>query len=203
MCENTRVRPTTAGAGVTLPTLQWARRLRPLHPHGWWLLAAIAIVPGYWHIGAAAALAQAPPPLRGPAVQEIRISLTEWALLPARVQVSADRPVRFWVTNAGALPHALTVEGAGVYAETETIGSGETARLEVRFTTPGTYDLFCPVGAGQHRLLGQEGSLSVVAGATTVLMPRTGQASAFDADLTELDPSVADGAAVDAPVIGD
>ena len=97
---------------------------------------------------------------------EIPIRLTEWALTPSEVVVAAGSAVRFVVTNAGALPHALSVEGDGFYAESAAVGSNQTTRLEVTFTVPGVYDLFCPVAAGQHRALGQEGLLTVTGAAS-------------------------------------
>src|SRR5687768_11760541 len=78
------------------------------------------------HGGPTTAAAQtAPPPL------EVRITLREWSLLPAQINVPVGRTVRFLAQNAGFLPHALTVEGDGVFAESPVAGAGETVRLDV------------------------------------------------------------------------
>src|SRR5687768_13797342 len=109
------------------------------------------------HTGPTPASAQTgQPPL------EIRITLREWSLVPAQINVPVGRTVRFLAQNAGFLPHALTVEGEGILAESATAGAGETVRLDVLFSAPGAYDLYCPVNAGEHRALGQEGVLSVL-----------------------------------------
>ena len=107
---------------------------------------------------------------------EIRITLREWSLLPAQINVPVGRTVRFLAQNAGFLPHALTVEGADIFAESATAGAGDTVRLDVLFSTPGVYDVYCPVNAGEHRALGQEGTLSVLAGTSSLALPATGSA---------------------------
>ena len=121
----------------------------------------------------------APTPVSAQAVQaplEIRITMREWTLLPTQVNVPVGRTVRFLAQNAGFLPHALAVEGAGVYAESVTVGAGDTVRLDVLFSLPGTYDIYCPVNAGEHRSLGQEGVLTVLGGTSSLALPPTGQA---------------------------
>ena len=124
-----------------------------------------------WDVGGRAGTALAMPVAQGGPSQEVRIDLSEWALTPSTVAVAAGRPVRFLASNSGAIPHALAVEGAGVYAETATIGSATTARLEITFAAPGVYDLFCPIGVGQHRLLGQDGRMAVVEPAPRGALP--------------------------------
>jgi plastocyanin len=126
---------------------------------------------------------------QGGAWQEVRIDLSEWALTPSTVAVAAGRPVRFVASNSGAIPHALAVEGTGVYAETATIGSAATARLEVTFAAPGVYDLFCPIGVGQHRLLGQDGRMAVVEPLPGVRYPQSGEAAEAAVLLAVLGPA--------------
>ncbi|HEX2035872.1 MAG TPA: hypothetical protein VHS99_16965 [Chloroflexota bacterium] len=96
-----------------------------------------------------------------PGVPEVTVRLSEWSLSPGRVAVLAGQATRLVAANDGALPHALAVEGDGFYVESETIGSDQSAVMEVIFPAPGIYDLFCPIGLGQHRLLGQDGTLIV------------------------------------------
>ena len=105
---------------------------------------------------------------------EVRITLREWSLLPTQINVPVGRTVRFLAQNAGFLPHALTVSGEGVFAESATVGAGETVRLDILFSLPGTYELYCPVNAGEHRALGQEGELRVLAGTSLLALPTTG-----------------------------
>lgn len=109
--------------------------------------------------------------------QEVRVELTEWALSPNRVVVAAGRQVRFVVANRGDLPHALAVEGDGLYVETVAIGSAATTRLDVTFAAAGVYDLYCPLSTGQHRFLGQDGQLAAVVPVAGEIYPRTGPAA--------------------------
>jgi len=134
-----------------------------------------------------AAQAQTRPPLHDVAVQEVRITLSEWALTPARVSVPAGRTIRFQVVNAGVLPHALTVEGAGIFGESETIGAGGTASLVITFTLPGTYDVYCPINAGQHRDLGQEGTLVALPATGGLGLPRTGESEPVSVEANDVD----------------
>lgn len=140
-------------------------------------------------------------PVSQGALQEVRVDLTEWRLTPPQVTVAAGRPVRFVVTNHGAIPHALAVEGDALYAETAGIGSSRSARLQVTFNNPGVYDVFCPIGTGQHRLLGQEAVLTVVTAAPGMQLPLIGPPDALSQSaevVPALEPNVAD-LATDAP----
>ena len=153
-------------------------RIRGLAPLA--LFLGSGALPCHWAAGPVAAVHA-----QGVSAQEVRISLVEWALVPPAITTIAGRPVRFLAANDGALPHALAVEGTGFYAETATIGSGAVERLELIFTAPGVYDLYCPVAAGQHRALGQEGVLTVLPASAGPLLPRTGDATAGDATAAE------------------
>jgi plastocyanin len=129
------------------------KRLLPLVP----VLGFIATggLPCHWQsttVPAAAADSSGP--------QEVRVNLAEWSLSPDRFQVVPGVPVRLLATNGGALTHALAVEGDGLYAETQPIASHQTARLELTFSAPGLYDVYCPIAAGEHRALGQDGKIA-------------------------------------------
>jgi plastocyanin len=91
--------------------------------------------------------------------QVVEIGESEFALEPANVQVGDTGTVTFRVTNEGALPHALEVDGQGIEEETETIEPGQTAELTVELTKEGSYELYCPIG--NHRDQGMEGELIV------------------------------------------
>ena len=87
--------------------------------------------------------------------------LSEW-----KVQLSEHRVapgvVIFTVTNVGSIPHALEVEGQGVEQETDVIQPGASATLTLTLT-PGTYDVYCPVGEDSHKKLGMQTRLTVAA----------------------------------------
>ena len=111
---------------------------------------------------------------QGATSEDVRFTLSEWALIPVHVTVPLGQSVRLLARNAGVLPHALAVEGPGVSLETEAIGSGGTDSLLVTFTLAGIYDLFCPLNAGEHRALGQEATLVVLPDASSLALPGTG-----------------------------
>ena len=116
--------------------------------------------------------------------QDVRLTLSEWALSPAQVTLPVGQSITLLAQNAGILPHALALEGPGVSLETEAIGSGGAASLLVTFALPGVYDLFCPLNAGEHRALGQEATLIVVPDASSLALTRAG-----GGDSAPLDPS--------------
>ena len=145
--------------------LRLPRRLLPLAG----LIAFIGSGALPCHGGPSPVAAQASqPPL------EVHITLREWSLLPEQINVPVGRTVRFLAQHAGCLPHALPVEGNGILAESAVAGAGETVRLDVLFSVAGTYDMYCPVGAGDHRLLGQEGELRALGGISSLGLPATG-----------------------------
>ena len=101
--------------------------------------------------------------------QEVPVVLTEWRIEPATITVQAGMPVRFNATNPGQRPHDLRIEGQGVMMEVipgdGNIPPGQMATFEFTFTTPGTYEMWCPVGNGSHRAQGMEGTFVVAAAA--------------------------------------
>jgi len=94
-----------------------------------------------------------------PMSSAVKVNLTEWKLqlTPARVPPG---PVIFEVTNAGTIPHAFEVEGRGLERSTPQIqpGASATLRLDLR---AGSYEAYCPVGKGSHKMLGMMNHLIV------------------------------------------
>ena len=105
----------------------------------------------------------------GPKATLVRVNLSEW-----KVQATPDKvppgPVAFEVTNTGAVPHALEVEGRGIEKSTPQIAAGASATLQLDLGA-GRYEIYCPVGKGSHKMLGMKSHLAVEspkrAGATT------------------------------------
>src|SRR2546422_4355952 len=108
----------------------------------------------------AVALATAPAPRTPGAPAVVSAKLSEWKVELSEATIAAG-PVTFTVTNAGSIPHAFEVEGAGVERETELIQPGSTATLTLTLK-PGTYEAYCPVGEDSHKKLGMETHLNVV-----------------------------------------
>jgi uncharacterized cupredoxin-like copper-binding protein len=89
----------------------------------------------------------------------VHVSLTEWkvSLTPA---VVSPGPVVFEVTNSGKVPHALEIEGRGIEKSTSRIMPGASATLTLDLRA-GTYEAYCPVGRGSHKMMGMTNHLSV------------------------------------------
>src|SRR6516165_1855758 len=91
----------------------------------------------------------------------VEVKLSEWSigLSPARVPAG---PVSFHITNGGSIPHAFEVEGRGIEREIAPIPRGGSGSLALALE-PATYEVYCPIGNGSHKMLGMRASL-VVAG---------------------------------------
>src|SRR4051794_17431115 len=158
-----------------------AKRLLPLIP----VLGVIATggLPCHWQAAPAAAAQTIP-------AQQVPVSLAGGSLTPAHFQVPPGAPVRLLVTNRGALAPALGLEGDGVYAETNAIANGQTARLGGSFAAPGIYDTYCPLAAGQRRALGQDGKIAAGPDAAALLdddsLPGQLDAPATDVPATDV-----------------
>jgi plastocyanin len=87
------------------------------------------------------------------------VSLTEFAIdMPTSLPAG---PVVFTISNDGAAPHNFVVEGDGFEGRLPArVAPGASATLELDLP-PGTYTVYCPVGAGGHRAQGMELTLTV------------------------------------------
>src|SRR6185437_5860676 len=104
----------------------------------------------------------AAPPRHAAAATQVHVRLSEWKVELSEGTIGTG-PVTFVITNAGTIPHGLEVEGAGIEKEVESIQPGATDTLTLRLT-PGTYDVYCPVGSDSHRKLGMDTHLRVASG---------------------------------------
>jgi uncharacterized cupredoxin-like copper-binding protein len=91
----------------------------------------------------------------------VAISLTEFALDPAQLELTAGT-VTFDGVNDGAVPHGLVIEGEGISAGTADLSyaPGTTQSFSVELT-PGDYQVYCPVPG--HKDAGMSGTLTVAA----------------------------------------
>ena len=94
------------------------------------------------------------------AAQGVTVTLSEWKVTLSRDTLKAG-VVTFRVTNGGAMNHAFYVRGAGVDKGTRDIAKGEAASLTVTLK-PGTYDVFCPLAEGTHKMAGLSKTVVVV-----------------------------------------
>jgi hypothetical protein len=108
-------------------------------------------------LAAAASLLTAPVFAATP--QVVHVELYEWKieLEPAAVPPGA---VRFEIVNKGQIPHGFEVEGKGVEKEIAQISAGGKATLSATLPA-GTFETYCPIGNGSHKMLGMRAKLSV------------------------------------------
>jgi plastocyanin len=100
-------------------------------------------------------------PVRRAEPAPVEVTLSEWTVRLSSATVPAG-PVAFTVTNSGSIPHALEVEGQGTEQQTPLIQPGSSATLTLTLT-PGTYEVYCPVGEDSHKKLGMATHLKVAA----------------------------------------
>jgi hypothetical protein len=94
-----------------------------------------------------------------PNASVVKVTLSEWKVQATPSQV-APGPVEFEVSNGGSIPHAFELEGRGVEKSTPQIQPGARATLELDLRT-GSYEIYCPVGKGSHKMLGMTSHLLV------------------------------------------
>ncbi len=87
------------------------------------------------------------------AASPIQVTLKEWAIEPAQIQVPAGQPVKFEVTNDGTMPHSFAFDAGGeTYKTGEINGGAQAATLEVPALEAGSYQAYCAVPG--HKELG-------------------------------------------------
>jgi hypothetical protein len=95
----------------------------------------------------------------GPKGSVVKVNLSEWKVQATPSKVPPG-PVEFDVTNGGSIPHAFEVEGRGMEKSTPQIQPGSTATLKLDLRA-GSYEIYCPVGKGSHKMLGMMSHMAV------------------------------------------
>jgi len=93
----------------------------------------------------------------------LSVSATDFAFAPADLAAEAGT-VEIELVNDGDAPHAISLEGNGVEATSDTIDAGATTTLTLDLED-GVYDVWCPVDG--HREFGMVGTLTVGSGSGT------------------------------------
>ncbi|MBC7894075.1 MAG: cupredoxin domain-containing protein [Cytophagaceae bacterium] len=96
--------------------------------------------------------------------QDVSVTLSEWKMRLSRDTVPAG-PVTFQIRNTGAMSHAVHVTGEGVDKGTRQIAVKETGTLTLSLKA-GTYEVFCPLAEGSHKMAGMTRTLVVTAAGT-------------------------------------
>jgi len=135
-----------------------------MHRHWRWLLGLGAIL---------VALPAAGVPLAW-AAQDVNVEMKEYEFVPAQITVRAGETVRLNLRNTGQFPHNLTIGTINIQLK-DNLASGQRGAMDLDFTRPGSYDIWCPVGT--HKDRGMVGKLTVVAAgaALPAQLPRTGE----------------------------
>jgi hypothetical protein len=96
---------------------------------------------------------------RKPAASTVKVTLNEWKvqLTPANIPAG---PVVFEVINTGTIAHALELEGRRLEQRTAQIRPGASSTLKLDLHA-GSYEAYCPVGKGSHKMLGMMSHLMV------------------------------------------
>ncbi len=120
------------------------------------VLGAIGLVVGL-AAGSAAAFYHQAPQMTQPAQMgeaSLTVDLFEWGVsLSAELKVGDQTLL---VRNTGSYPHALTITGGSVVAQSGTLRGGQETTMAVKLE-PGQYELYCPIPG--HR---EAGMLTVV-----------------------------------------
>ena len=102
-------------------------------------------------------------PAAAPSGEATRVTVEETEFALALSQTSfPPGTYTFVAKNAGALDHALEIEGPGLKEETSTLAPGGSGELTVELKE-GTYELYCPVDG--HADQGMRIKIQVGAGA--------------------------------------
>lgn len=70
--------------------------------------------------------------------------------------------ITFAMSNVGAMPHTITIEGQGVNVSGDVLSGGQSGSLQVQLAA-GTYVVYCPIPG--HREAGMELTLTVTGAA--------------------------------------
>jgi uncharacterized cupredoxin-like copper-binding protein len=97
--------------------------------------------------------------------QAMDVVLREWSIDPRQMVVTAGRPVRFNLSNAGQTnSHTFTIQGQFEEWTSDSLQPGEATTWVTTFDKPGVYQIWCPQGTNNsHRDRGMVGTFTVVA----------------------------------------
>jgi plastocyanin len=95
--------------------------------------------------------------------QPVAVTLSEFALKLSRDTVKAGK-VSFAIKNDGRTTHAIRVVGGKIDKGSRELAKAEAATLQLELT-PGTYEVYCPLAEGSHKMAGMKHTLVVVAAA--------------------------------------
>src|SRR6266481_6736142 len=115
---------------------------------------------GITYLGTYSSTAPTKPPAQRATASPVAVRLSEWKLELSQLTVPTGE-VEITVKNGGTMPHALEIEGQGIEKELEPINAGATNRVRLNLP-PGTYELYFPIGDGEHEKMGMIAHIDVI-----------------------------------------
>ena len=115
--------------------------------------------------------------------QALKITMSDFKFDQSVYTVRAGEKVVFDLPNVGERPHDIAIQGPGVNFEAIP-GAGNVApkasgTAEFTFTTPGDYEMWCPVG--NHKAQGMVATFKVVG--LGQALPRSGEPADFTGNI--------------------
>ena len=91
--------------------------------------------------------------------QSVSVTLSEWKIEMSRDTVRAGA-VTFRLNNAGQVTHGFHVRGDSVDKGSREVPPRQAESLTLTLK-PGTYEVFCPMSEGSHKMAGMSRKLVV------------------------------------------
>ena len=108
------------------------------------------------------------------AQQSQTVSMTEFQFAPATLTATVGESVSWTFRNDGQFQHEFRVQVDGQTVDAVpgdgNVMPGQDATFTYTFTTPGSFEFWCPVG--MHRERGMVGTLTVVAAGAPAAQPK-------------------------------
>ena len=115
--------------------------------------------------------------------QSLKINMSDFKFDQSVYTVRAGEKVVFDMVNVGERPHDILIQGHGVNFEPlpgpANVAPKAQGTGEFTFTTPGDYEMWCPVG--NHKAQGMVATFKVVALGQT--LPRSGEPADFTGNI--------------------
>jgi nitrite reductase (NO-forming) len=105
---------------------------------------------------------------------DVTVVTTEFKFNPASLQLPGGKKVTLTLQNMGSVEHDLTVDTLGIKVS---VPAGKTSAADFTLDKPGTYDFYCSIPG--HKEAGMRGTLAVVAGGTSAVVPGPAAQAAY------------------------
>ncbi|HEY1295318.1 MAG TPA: copper-containing nitrite reductase [Chloroflexota bacterium] len=105
---------------------------------------------------------------------DVTVVASEFKFNPTTLQLPTGKDVSITLQNTGSIEHDLTVDALGVKIAAP---AGKPASGDFTLDKPGTYDYYCSIPG--HKDAGMHGTLSVVAGGASAVVPGPAAQAAY------------------------